>query len=693
MRTDEQDNNTINNNINTTANTIGNVLNPAQEKAAGFFQGAALILAGPGSGKTTVITERTRRLIEEHGISPSHILVITFTKAAALQMQRRFEDRMGETLPVTFGTFHGVFFRILKYAYQYKADNILGETQKYEILKEMVDKLQVDVEDERDFIENIEAEISTVKGEMMEVQHYYPKNCAKEVFIQIFHGYENRLRQKNKIDFDDMLLMCYELLTARKDILSAWQRKYQYILIDEFQDISKVQYEVIKLLAAPENHLFIVGDDDQSIYGFRGAKPEIMLNFQKDFPQAQKIYLNVNYRCTPDIVDYAKRLIANNKKRFDKKICSANSNSGIVKIEEYASPKEENEKLVQWIQRYRMQGMDYSQIAVLFRTNTGPRLLVSKLMEYNIPFRMKDAMPNVYRHWIAGNVLSYIYMALGDRSRRNFLQIMNRPKRYISRECVEREEIDFYFLREKMIDKPWVAERIEKLEFDLEMLEKMKPYAAVGYIRKGIGYEDYLKEYGEYKGIDVSELIGVLEEIQELARPYQTFEEWFAGIEEYTKEIDRQNKKKQEQKDSVEIMTLHGAKGLEYNVVMIPDVNEGNIPYHKAFLEEEIEEERRLLYVGMTRAKRCLHISYVNEKFEKKISASRFIADMEYDAVLLQNGMKINHKKYGEGTIKRVVGGKAVIWFEKLRKELVFDMKFALSNHIIQPIENLTKNS
>ncbi len=668
-------------------------LNAKQEEAAAHFQGAALILAGPGSGKTTVITERTRRLIEEHGISPSHILVITFTKAAALQMQRRFEIKMGEDFPVTFGTFHSVFFRILKYAYQYKADNILGESEKIDIFKEIIESLGIEVEEEKDFIENITAEISIVKAEMKKPEQYSPKNCSRDIFIQIFKGYENKLRQKNKIDFDDMLFLCYELLRARADILSAWQKKYQYILIDEFQDISKVQYEVIKMLCAPENHLFIVGDDDQSIYGFRGARPEIMLNFEKDFPNAKKICLDINYRCAPDIVARAGRLIANNKQRFSKELCSGGKYRGLVTIEEYTNQKEQNERIVQRIQEYRQQGLDYSQIAVLFRTNLGPRLLVSHLMEWNIPFRMKDAMPNIYNHWIAQNILSYIYMAQGDRRRSHFLQIMNRPKRYISREMVNGEEIDFYFLRERFSDKPWIVQRIEKLEFDLDMIEKMKPYAAIKYIRSGVGYEEYIKEYGEYKGIDEMELLQVLEELQELARPYKTFEQWFMGIEEYTREIERQNKKQQNQSDSVEIMTLHGAKGLEYDVVLIPDVNEGNIPYHKAVLEEEIEEERRLLYVGMTRAKYCLHLSYTDEKFEKKISASRFLADMEYDSSLIQKGMKIVHKKYGEGVVRGVEGGKAIIWFKKLRKELVFDMKFALSNHIIQPIEKLTKNS
>ncbi len=664
----------------------GKRLNNAQEQAAGHVNGPALVLAGPGSGKTTVITERTRRLIEQVGVRPNHILVITFTKAAATEMKERFYHLMGEQYPVSFGTFHAVFFQILKYAYQYRAENIIRDEDKYQIFRALIEKLSLEPGEEKEFIENITGEISIVKGEMMDVANYYPKCCGKEVFEEIYKGYEQQLRNRNQIDFDDMLLMCYELLSARSDILSAWQNKYQYILIDEFQDISKVQYEVIRMLALPQNNLFIVGDDDQSIYRFRGAKPEIMLNFKKDYPQAVEIVLGDNYRSDKQIVKLAGRLIANNKKRFQKEIRAVSENDGIVGIQEFDNQEVENEAVVQLIQDYHNNGMEYKDMAVLFRTNTGPRTLVNRLMEFNIPFRMKDAMPNIYNHWIAKNIITYIRMALGDRSRSSFLQIMNRPKRYISRDLLEETEIDYYFLCRKLADKPWMVERIEKLEFDLEMLAKMKPFQAITYIRHAIGYEEYLQEYAAFRSMEVEPLYETLGEIHQMSKEYESFDAWFHHIDEYSKELQQQNRKQMQNKETVEISTLHGAKGLEYKVVIIPDVNEGNIPYHKAVLSEELEEERRLLYVGMTRAKTDLYLFSVKEKFDKKISASRFLADIQVDMSALQPGCEIVHQKYGKGLIRAVEDGKVNIWFPKLRKELRFDVKFALANHIIKPI-------
>ena len=275
----------------------------AQSKAINHYTGPCLVLAGPGSGKTLVITHRTKNLIQNYQVNPSNILVITFTKAAATEMQERFDKLMdGQKLPVSFGTFHAVFFKILKYAYNYRAENILREDMKYRIIKELVDRENLDLEDEKEFIASIIAEIGNVKGDMIDIENYYSSNCSDEVFRRIYKGYDDRLRRKNMLDFDDMLIMCYELFRARKDILSAWQNKYQFILIDEFQDINRVQYEVMKMLAEPQNNLFIVGDDDQSIYRFRGARPEIMLNFEKDYPGSKRIVLDENYRCSGAVV-------------------------------------------------------------------------------------------------------------------------------------------------------------------------------------------------------------------------------------------------------------------------------------------------------------------------------------------------------------------------------------------------------
>lgn len=655
-----------------------------QNNAINHYTGPCLVLAGPGSGKTTVITHRTKNLIEQYGINPSNILVITFTKAAAVEMQERFEKIMdGQKSHVTFGTFHAVFFHILKYAYNYSASNIIREEEKYGLIKGFIDKEQLEIEDEKEFVGSVITEIGNVKGDMISIDNYYSSNCSDEVFRRIYKKYDDYLRKRNLVDFDDMLLMCYELFKARKDILSAWQNKYKFILIDEFQDINRIQYEIVKMLALPENNLFIVGDDDQSIYRFRGARPEIMLNFEKDFVGAAKITLDENYRSTNNIVKDSKRLIKNNEKRFEKDIKTTNKDGSNIKYMEFKSPVEENKKIVEEILEHIKVSGKYSDIAVLFRTNTGPRFLVDKLMEYNIPFHMKDAMPNIYEHFIAKDIISYIKIALGENTRENFLRIINRPKRYISREVLNSENISLAELYKEYSDKQWMRDRIDKLEFDLTMLRKMSPFAAINYIRQGICYEDFLKEYAEFRKMKEQELYDIVNEIAQGAREFKTYEEWFNHIEEYGKELLENAGRNKKIENAVTLSTMHSSKGLEYDIVYIIDAVEGVTPHNKAVLDEDIEEERRLFYVAATRAKNELNVYWVKERFNKPVTKSRFVSEMMADVDDIKKGVIVVHRKYGEGIVREVQSGKMYIYFKNTRKELVFDVKYALLNNII----------
>ena len=617
-------------------------INDAQREAISFHKGSCMVLAGPGSGKTTVITYRTRELIERYGVNPSNILVITFTKAAAAEMRDRF-NRLTEkqNYPVTFGTFHAVYFKILKYAYNYRAENILREEAKYGIIREIAEDMKLETEDETELISGIISEISLVKSEMLSLEHYFSKNCGEDVFKRIYRRYNDKLVAENKIDFDDMLVMCYELFTERPDILALWQEKYKYILIDEFQDINRVQYEVIRMLARPENNLFIVGDDDQSIYSFRGARPDIMLNFPKDYREARQIVLAVNYRSDKEIVEKAGRLIGCNERRFPKKIRTADAftekekdksyalcNNHSVTVKEFKNHMEECTNILHTIDNHVKEGGSLSDIAVLYRTNTIPGALVEKLMEYNVPFRMKDALPNIYDHFIAKNILSYIRIAQGGRDRSDFLQIINRPKRYISRQVFDKPVVNFNDVKAAYVDKDYVLDRLFKLEYDLKLLGKMSPYAAINYIRHGIGYEDYLAEYADYRRIKAEELFDILDELTEASKAYKTYDEWLKHIEEYGNELKNQAKKRWEMKDCVELSTMHGAKGLEYDTVIIMDANEGISPHKKSVLKADIEEERRMFYVAMTRAKRRLYIFHCKERYGKELGVSRFVKEL-----------------------------------------------------------------
>lgn len=605
--------------------------NDAQKRAIEHRTGPMLVLAGPGSGKTAVITERTKYLVEL-GINPRKILVVTFTKAAALEMKERFLGKMnGVYAPVQFGTFHAIFFSIVKHAYHYTANQIIRTEQRRQFFREILQKYQLDIQDENEFISDLESEISLVKGEMMPLEHFYSSNCAADVFRNIITDYNNMLQSKHLLDFDDMLVYCYELLTQRKDILSMWQSQFDYILIDEFQDINRVQYEIVKMLVRPHKNLFVVGDDDQSIYRFRGAKPEIMLHFERDFKNTKKVLLDINYRCSEKIVKAASKVIEYNQTRFSKQITAFQKNGQPVNVMEFAGVKEQNKKVVEKIITLHEKGISYNEIAVLFRTNTQPRALMELLMLYNIPFHMQDVIPNIYDHWIAQDIFSYIKIAMGNRERKLFLRLSNRPKRYISRDAFEYPQVSFEDLRIFYQDKDYMLERIDQWEYDMQWLAKQPPYAALQYIRKGIGYDDFLREYAEYRRIGAEELFEVLDEIMESARPLKTYEQWFSHIEQYKEELEQQRNQEKEEKEAVIMETMHRSKGLEYDTVFIIDANEGIMPHNKAVIPADVEEERRLFYVAMTRAKRKLNIYYTKERYNKKLEPSRFVKELITD--------------------------------------------------------------
>ena len=605
--------------------------NEAQKTAIAHVDGPMMVLAGPGSGKTTVIVQRVRHLVEKAGINPANILVVTFTKAAAAEMKVRFKQLMGgKYVPVSFGTFHAIFFSILKHAYGYDVSHIVDEERKQIILREILEKEQLDIEDESEFITNIAGEISLVKGGMMNSEFYYPTTCSADVFKKIYSGYLKSLERYYLLDFDDMMVYTKELFEQRKDILKAWQNKYQYILIDEFQDVNQIQYEIVKMLAGKLQNLFIVGDDDQSIYHFRGARPEFMLNFKNDFPNAQSVILNINYRSSQSIVEVAERCIIHNQKRFAKSMRSAHDIGPGVLVKIFKTPREECESVVREIIRLNSEEkIPYHQMAVLFRTNFGSRMMVNQLMNYNIPFKMKDRLPNIYDHWIMKNILAYINVARGSTDRKDYLQMINRPNRYVSRQCFQNNHVDFNDVMQYYEDKPWMQERLENLAEDLHMLETLPPYAALNYLRKAMDYENYLYEYAMDKKMRPEDFLEIYDTIEESAKPFKTYGEWFEFIDTYTANIRSKQSQQEEEKDAIVLSTMHSAKGLEYETVFLIDVNEGIVPYHKSVLDEEIEEERRMFYVAMTRAKTYLNIFYVKERYSKVMEPSRFIEELK----------------------------------------------------------------
>ena len=604
--------------------------NKEQQQAVSHREGPMLVLAGPGSGKTAVITQRTQQLIADYGIAPSSILVVTFTKAAARQMRERFLKLTGQTATqVTFGTFHGIFYGILRQAYGITSANIAGEEERLGILRRLIQKTSMDVDDENDLIEAVSREISTVKNGRISLDHYYSQSCPDEEFRRIFQEYERLLHGKRLLDFDDLMVYCWKLFHRHPEILAAWQKKFRYILVDEFQDVNQLQYDIVKLLALPENNLFIVGDDDQSIYRFRGARPEIMLNFPGEFPQARQVVLKTNYRCSGEIVEKSQNLIRYNEARYEKDLTAVRSRGTPVEIRGFANESLETSWLLEQIRKDLAEGCPLQQIAVLFRTNVGSRMTVERLMEYNLPFTMRDVLPNLYEHWLTKNMIAYMHLAMGGRRREDFLAVMNRPNRYLSREAFYEKEMPFEILYQFYEGKEWMCDRIEKFEHDVKMMKDMTPYAAINYIRFGIGYDEFLKEYARARKLKEEELFDLLQEIQESAKGYRTYQEWFDYMEEYKEKLKEHAEQIRRQREAITVSTLHSVKGLEFDRVYILNVNEGSIPYHKAVLDAEMEEERRMFYVGMTRAREKLELYFIRERFGKEKQPSRFLEELK----------------------------------------------------------------
>lgn len=616
------------------------VFSKEQKSAIHFKDGPALVLAGPGSGKTTVIVNRIISLIKEHSVSPSSILVITFTKAAAKSMRQRFLSLTGESyVSVTFGTFHAVFFSMLRHAYNYSAGSIIKADIQYNYIRNAAMGFELEYPDENEMVTGIISEISRVKSNRLCIDTYEAVSCPAATFRLIYKKYENMLISRRMIDYDDMIIMCYELLSKRADYRKAWQDKYKYILVDEFQDINKAQYDTIKLIAGKQANLFVVGDDDQSIYAFRGSKPDIMLGLSTECRDIVQMYLNTNYRCSSEIVAGARSLIEYNKVRFAKDIRSCGMCSGRIKVCKMADIEEEALYLSKEVRELIADGTKPEEIAVISRTNIISNIYYTRLNSDGVACRTLTAVHNIYDSWLMQDIAAYMRLSQGMYDKENAVRIINKPSRYIKRALIT-QPFNFEHLRKCYDGDEGLIKIINDMQFDIKMLSHMSPYAAVNYILKGIGYEDYINEEIIGKRLNKEEVYAKLTEIKTLSRKYMDIKQWLKYIDEQAEKTEQENKsdkrqgnqKNSDEKDSagaVNIYTMHSCKGLEFKAVFIMDVCEGIIPYNKAVLDNEIEEERRLMYVAMTRAKEKLYLVYPIKRYGHDTASSRFISEID----------------------------------------------------------------
>lgn len=596
------------------------------------MDGPAMVLAGPGSGKTTVITHRIKNLIEKVEVRPENILVVTFTKAAAISMQKRFSTLMngGKGQLVTFGTFHSVFYKILRKSRRYEATEILSERQKTDYIREIIGRYGISSDDISELSQNIINDIGNIKGNMLNAQEYEPSCCKKEDFIKVYNAYNLELKKDGKMDFDDILRECYLLLCENHTILEQWRELYKYILIDEFQDINRIQMNIIELLASPLNNIFVVGDDDQSIYGFRGARPEIMIEFKDYYPEAELIVLDVNYRSTQSIINVAGRVIENNKTRLDKCAHANNDKDFQPDIRKFRNQVEELKFVVSKIKEYENQGISLSEMAILVRNNSQIQEISSFLKNRKIEAESGKHRSNIYNGMVAKDILSYVRGALkfdGTYFNEDLIYVLNKPQRYISRQVVLSVNMNISAVR-----RIYSKNNIDSFLFHIEMIRKLPPQAALSYIRKGAGYEEYLRLYAIENNIPMSGLLKQLEQLAQECSKFNTLEQWINSIDS-AQNSEGQNFGKKSSGEGgtnnrINIMTMHGSKGLEFKAVFIVDANQGIIPTSKALRERDFEEERRLFYVAITRAIDYLNIYAVEERLGCPIEVSMFVEEM-----------------------------------------------------------------
>ena len=627
---------------------MGKKLNTAQQKAVCHETGPMLVLAGPGSGKTTVLLCRISRLLERGLAKPQEILALTFSKAAAEEMKSRFENLNGAS-GVSFGTFHSIFFRILRSRYGWNVEQIFQEEERRSILRNSIEAEKWDIPDLEEYISQFFSQLSLMNSELEQPNRFTPTGMPVEEFRKLYRAYEGYKERHEKLDFDDMLTQCYQLLREDAAVREYWQRKYKFILVDEFQDVNQAQFACLQILAEKHQNLFVVGDDDQSIYAFRGARPDFLLHFPTLYPAAKKVTLNTNYRSTERIVNLAERVIGNNEVRFVKNMKGIGEAGDKVTFFLAEDAAKEAAHIAEKIGRLLDEGVPLTEIAVIYRTNLQGGAFARELYKRGIPYDLRDNSGNVYEHWVAKDLLAYLLLAENEESDSALRRILNKPKRYIGKDLLaEAETMPYTLLRSFFVCpslKGWQEENLENLRIDLNQIRKRTPYDALKYIRKVIGYDEYLEEFAAYRRTSAQVLQEIADEIMETAKDCADVRSFREQLERLSLQMKEQSRKKGQKRNGVALMTMHGAKGLEFRAVFLPSLVEGIVPHEKGM--DTVAEERRLFYVAMTRASEKLCLSAILQRYEKERKPSRFLAEMGLDAEMAfrKNKEKEGHKR------------------------------------------------
>ncbi len=609
-------------------NNMLDKLNERQKEAVLTTEGPVLVLAGAGSGKTTVLVNRIAYMISEKHIRPWNILAITFTNKAAREMKDRIERLLGDTAKdMWIGTFHSVCVRILRSCIDllgYSRDFVIYDTADTKtVMKECLRELDID---EKSFpVRNVLSIISNAKNDLMDAatfENVYKSDYRMSIITKIYYRYQTKLRKNNAVDFDDIILNTVKILSENPDVLSKYQDKFQYILVDEYQDTNNSQYLLINLLAQANRNLCVVGDDDQSIYKFRGANIGNILNFEDDYSDVQKITLDQNYRSTQNILDAANSVISNNKGRMGKSLWTSNGDGNKVFVYTGTNEYDEARYIARQIKKHFDEQGSFSDCAILYRTNAQSRVIEEMLMRESVPYKVLSGLRFYDRKEIK-DIIAYLRVVYNPNDDVSLARIINEPKRKIGNATLEKarniareKETSLYDVISHADDYPEFKTAIKKLLSFSEIIQsliKLKDTVTIedltGRILNDTGYmpalvmEDTTESKTRIENL--GEFISVITEFEKNEETGNTLGEFLENIS-LVSDIDGYD----ENEDSAVLMTIHSAKGLEFPIVFLSGLEEGLFPGMRSMeSDDDIEEERRLCYVAITRAKEQLYIT------------------------------------------------------------------------------------
>lgn len=609
-------------------NNMLDKLNERQKEAVLATEGPVLVLAGAGSGKTTVLVNRIAYMISEKHIRPWNILAITFTNKAAREMKDRIERLLGDTAKdMWIGTFHSVCVRILRSCIDllgYRRDFVIYDTADTKtVMKECLRELDID---EKSFpVRNVLSIISNAKNDLMDAatfENVYKSDYRMSIIAKIYYRYQTKLRKNNAVDFDDIILNTVKILSENPDVLSKYQDKFQYILVDEYQDTNNSQYLLINLLAQANRNLCVVGDDDQSIYKFRGANIGNILNFEDDYSDVQKITLDQNYRSTQNILDAANSVISNNKGRMGKSLWTSNGDGNRVYVYTGTNEYDEARYIARQIKKHFDEQGSFSDCAILYRTNAQSRVIEEMLMRESVPYKVLSGLRFYDRKEIK-DIIAYLRVVYNPNDDVSLARIINEPKRKIGNATLEKarniareKETSLYDVISHADDYPEFKTAIKKLLSFSEIIQsliKLKDTVTIeeltGRILNDTGYmpalvmEDTTESKTRIENL--GEFISVITEFEKNEETGNTLGEFLENIS-LVSDIDGYD----ENEDSAVLMTIHSAKGLEFPIVFLSGLEEGLFPGMRSMeSDDDIEEERRLCYVAITRAKEQLYIT------------------------------------------------------------------------------------